>query len=360
MKVCPQVAFAVLALFGQSNSRAEDLFVTPNGESAVDIADVPLELAILRSAGLTLRDRLLEAQFKREIGALSTNLTRAIAGKRSGYLFKVVMYLDENDVPVIPEGQLLLPIGEGSEPIDALAEYLRTRSLTASTSDKLQNHTYYVWFKNKGQRVVGEILGPELRGSLEKSADEERRRRSELTIAFRTQPDGIKAIQRAAYWNDAAKNHSALLSTRERQERVSRLARQFEVAQTSFNAAYAVYQQVEKELARQQQLTEILGVITSATGILRSAIHIGALTTSDENQCRVSAAGAPDGDINARIELSRLRRNELTGEASSLKLRIDGQFKDIQTLSETLTDIFTNEKVPLPSIPSSEQLITVP
>jgi hypothetical protein len=61
--------------------------------------------------------------------------------EETGFLVEASLFLGEAGEPVIPGGQILIPIGGGMEPIDSLAEYMRVHfaRTTVVRSNKLND-----------------------------------------------------------------------------------------------------------------------------------------------------------------------------------------------------------------------------
>ena len=81
---------------------------------------------------------------------MTATIDNTVAGGSKGYLIKVEMYSDEFGTPVIPEGQLVFPIGTGSEPVDALTEFIRVPRIQKPPPSGLRNDSYYLWITKDG------------------------------------------------------------------------------------------------------------------------------------------------------------------------------------------------------------------
>ncbi len=152
------------------------------GSSAIDLADVPPGISLLRSAGLMLRDELLTRQLNEEFSTLTERIDQALVSDKYGFLLEVELYLGPNGEPNVPGGQLLYPIGAGREPLDAMAEHLREPSLRAGNppGPPFQNRSYHIWVTRSDDGLKGHTIPTEFREHLLSEARLEAQRRDRL------------------------------------------------------------------------------------------------------------------------------------------------------------------------------------
>jgi len=126
------------------NTGVDDLLDPSDPAATLDLVESPLSTNLLQRAALKFRDKALESQFVQQLRDLTSTMKSAVDGKKLGYLPKVEMCSDESGTPVIPGGQLVFPIGAGTEPVDALAEFIRVPRVEAPRPTNLENDSYYL------------------------------------------------------------------------------------------------------------------------------------------------------------------------------------------------------------------------
>jgi len=323
------------------SSRRED-FLRPS--SKFTLAKVPLGISLLQKGSLEFRDKVLKAQFSKEFSDLQNTIQGAIDHKDLGYLLKVQIYTDEMGVPDIPGGQLVFPIGIGTEPVGSLAEFLRRPQLMQPTPSGLNNQRFYVWVKEKNAKLVGWTIAPEFRQNLEAAAQQEKTR-LDLLGQWALPGDAPKSIQRAQYWNEVGEKYGKFLKSEDRQNKVKELIRDFNNQQSAFTDAYKKFQETEADLARQQQQSATLDKASILIGIVDNAIKLGALTS---NNSVVKDDGPPHINMKAAVDYVRITTRNESGDLEQQKVEIHIKAQHLRQLNNTIKSFFEQDNVRIP------------
>ncbi|MBK4722410.1 hypothetical protein JJL56_26505 [Azospirillum sp. YIM DDC1] len=330
----------------------DDAFPSPDQSPALDLVDDPLWLTVLKWTGLELRDSVLKEQFKLGINATQQQIHDAIDGKPTlGFLLRVNIHADEFGTPQVPGGQLVTPIGVGTEPLDALAEFVRKPSLS-STSSSPRNHSYYIWVSNKDGHFYAQKshpgTDPVWRKQFEANAVREGHRR-DLLGAWTTAmpPGGLMTLQRSTFWHQTAERYSKHLSSEDRRARVDALGREFSAKEKAFNDLYTAYQQSLEDAARHQQLMNTLNTISTALSAVEGAIKIGTLYSGQNTP--VGANGQPQAPIDTVRQTTEERTRALEEYNANSAELIELRAGELQQLDATIRTEYTHDKVPIPN-----------
>lgn len=316
--------------------------------SALDLVDSPLAITVLQFGGLKFRDHFIESTFTRQLGDMAGRIEGAIAGKNKlGYLLKVNIYSDEFGTLVIPGGQLLFPIGVGTEPLDALAEFTRTPVVMHGESSGFDNRSYYVWITKKGPKYSVDAIRQESRSAFEKRAREEAHRRDLLAIYSTALPaDAVQSVKRAAYWQEVVRTYADHLKSEANREEVQALSQQFVNAQRTFNAAYRAFQETEAELAKQKRDSQVLLIASTVAQMVENACHAKSLVSS--TGAPVSSQAAPTVSLkDAYVQLS-IKTRETALEYKRQQRIIELQESGLERRNRQLRQIFQQDGVPIP------------
>lgn len=339
---------------GQDN--VGDLFDPGSSSGALDLAETPLWLTLLQAAGLEVRDKALEHKFANELDHLKSQVESAVGDKGLGYLLKVELFADEFGTPVVPAGQLVFPIGPGTEPTDSLAEFIRVPRLQATPPTGLRNMSYYIWLKKRKGKLSGGMVPSEFREVLERQAREEAQMRNRLgQWEAALPPGGLRQLQRDQYWADVADKYAKFLATQDSRKRVDNLRKQFDEAEAKFNEAYKQFQETAESLARKQQFSGALQTMGLITSIFDNAIKLGSVSSSASGA--VKDTGQPDLPYKATVEYTKSRTDALTGYHEEQRLRLEIQGQQLQQLDGSLRDVFKKDGV---QIPKAEDNLSIP
>lgn len=332
--------------------RAEDLYDPTVASGAMDLAETPWWVELMKAAGVKTVDDLMREQFAKQFGKITSALTDGLKGKQYGELLKVQVYADEFGTPVVPGGELVVPVGIGMEPIDALAEQYRVPQLKNQPPSGLSNQSYYVWIKESGGKLKAGMIPRAFRQSLESKAFSEARRRDLLANWERSLPDGgIDVFGRSAYWSDVATNYSKYLTDAAEKRSFEDLQKQFEKAEAKFNESYGAYQNTLREIARVARYNQTLEGIQTTIGLISSGIQLGSVVSSKPNEqgdtkVRTDAKAAPS--VASSIEYTKTRADYLKGTVDTWRLRVNGDAESIRKLNQLLNGVFEKNGVAIP------------
>jgi hypothetical protein len=343
------LAGMVVAMPVRGQKSGGDTFDSIEPSKVLDLKELPLGITILQISALQLTDGKVKKQFNDELGKMTSEIKAAVGGKKLGFLLKVELYSDEHGTPVVPSGQLIFPIGAGTEPADSLAEFTRRPRLEGNKPAGFNNDSYYLWVKANGDKLEASAIPREFRERLEKLARDEAERRNLLGEWERAlPPEGFKSIQRAEYWSDVSAKYSKLLAEKEDRDKVAAIVKQFEEAQAKFNEAYKAYQEAERDMARQQNFSNMLRFASTVVGVLSTADKLGAFKSSGAGATPVRTDAKPQSNLGATMEYSRKRFNAISGTYEEERIRIKLQSDELGKLDSSLRDLFKRDGIPIP------------
>lgn len=333
---------------GVRGTEVGDLFDPADPSSTLDLTESPAGLTLLQRGALSLRDAQLKSQFDQELGSMIGTVEKTITKGTPGYLIKVEMYSDEFGTPVIPQGQLIFPVGVGTEPIDALAEFIRAPRVEHVLPSGLRNDSYYLWVTKKGMdRYSASVISRDFRRVLEQGAVKEAEHRNLLAIWKEALPaNGLVSVKRAAYWQEIARRYADHLATAEHKRQVAALTQQFEDAQQKFNIAYQAFQETEAELSRRNEFLQALQVASTLAGIVENACRIGSLQSSSGKSA--SAEGTPTVSLDDTNKQWRLKIKMITTEYNDQGRVIKKQEAELITRDSQLRQLYQGDGVSLP------------
>ncbi len=328
-------------------SVAQDSFDFGGPSPAYDIPEnIPLEVQITQALSLTIRDAALQYTFQTEFDKLKGVISKDIEGKNVGSLLKVQIYNNEGGAFEIPGGQLVVPIGTGLNPIDALAEYLRGDNLKSVPPQGLKNDSFYVWIRNSrnGHLTIASIP-PEWREGFERIASDERDRRNLLAEWWNSAPEGLRMLQRSKYWQDVAQNRLKDIASNEKKEALRKLMQQFDAAQAAFNQTYIRYQETVAQLAHQQEFLRMLKILGVFADIAGRAINDGTLAG---NGAVVKTDAKPQETIDDKIVITTERITKTRGSYQIQRVQIEGRARSLEILDNKIREQFRNNGIVVP------------
>jgi hypothetical protein len=298
--------------------------------TALDIETIPLGPSLFQLVGLIWRDALLEKQANEEFAKLQEQINQSLYHPKIGYLLEVSVYVNEWGHIVLPHGQLLYPIGIGTEPIDAYAEHLSKDTLRAGgpMPGGLNNGTFFIWITKKGEVLQAGTIPKEFRRFFIEKSKEERDRRKVLADWRRVLPNNpYRSIARAQYWIEVERTHAVLIQDELRHQEIKALSNQMKNLEIRVNVLYQQYQEVLEALVRQHTYYNALGTVSSVCSIMRSAIDLGdLLSTKDASKVSGSELNPPvdvPGAIEMTQEAIRKDGDQMRGIRQSLRIEYD-------------------------------------
>ncbi len=335
-----------------------------NGLGTVDLVNVPLGITILEGIAAGFSDAVIQAQFDTQLSALQEKISTAIGDTGMGFLIEVKYYEDYLGRKSIPGGQLIYPVGVGTEMVDAMAEHLRPGLLRPSFARRtppssFKNMTYHIWIKKtEGGNLQGSVQPAMFRDRFMKDSNAEAERRNQMVLFERSFPgDTIKYIQRAEFWQEVISSYRSQLSSDVKRAKIDDLNRRMNLLQQDFNKVYARYQKTEQEIARKQSYLSALETVSNITSIIDSGIRTGSLLSTQVGtpvkgvgESDTSLEGSTDWAMGQIDLLEKAQEADIAEmEAKAPKLRDT----DIQIRKE-----FQGDRIPIPASP--ELIVPVP
>jgi hypothetical protein len=296
----------------------------------------PLALQLLQLATLKVQSEALKYQIKRESSGLESRIRTELGELKAGYLLRINIYSDEHGQAVIPGGQIVLPVGVGTEPLDALAELLRLPGIEASPPPaSVENYSSYVWLFKKNGKLFGRTIPKELRSTFEKSAREEAIARQRLSEWIRIVPDSAwERIQRADFWQKVYAEKSQLLEDQGRRQQIEALTKRMNELQDQINQSTAQFRDILREMAEQSSALDVIAAGLQVVSIINSAISRGDLT--DSRARKVGSKAEPELPAEQMAHI-RTRAYERSGEkVRTLEIELQGPIEEIKRTNDRI------------------------
>jgi hypothetical protein len=339
----------------------DPLFDPADTSSAIDLAEIPLGVDVLRRVGLRVQDEGLKKQFRDEFQSLQRTIEQSVSDTKIGCLLKISMYVNPDGAIAIPGGQLIAFEQTGKTPIDALANLRMTGGIVVRESlpPPFENQSYYVWIKKEKGVLKAGTIPREGREAFEREANQEFERRVGMAKVYEAMESSrINTVAKDKYWSDMAQRTLAKLRNDEERRKVKSLVQEFATAQRSFNEAYEQFLQKEEELRDQQQNLQTLQMISRIGSVVSSAIHAGELASSNNGNASVSAP--PSGGQDAAkvmIEYHEKRIDSLTGNIYEWGEKMQFRGATLQQVNDELGKTFKNNGI---KIPDSDLKLVLP
>lgn len=312
-----------------------------------DLAPDNPAIWLLQQAGMALRDAMLSSRFEEEFAALKGEIDRAIGNRLVGYLVRVEVYADGAGAVVIPNGRLVYPVRAGREPVDALAEHIRTPQIRATRPNGLRDMSTYVWLRRVGGEIKGSAMPASGRAKFEQSALAIARQRH-LLAEGGAEADGRRRVQRAAFWAEVARTHLQDIRREDRRRAIEALNDRFRKAEAEFNRAYEAYGELEREMARRAEYLAVLDKVEAVAGVLKLAAERGYLDALGK---AVSTPAAPETGSTAAEKAAQADR---MAQLKDLMLQsvpeVDARGKRLKDIEIELRATYESETT-IPSAP---------
>jgi hypothetical protein len=317
------------------------------------LANTPLITTILSAVGLEFRDRGLDAKAGEEFRRLQDSIADAVQNEAIGFLLQVSVLVDTEGAGavVIPGGQLLLPIGVGIEPLDALTQYMATTPyrVDGSRPGFYQDNTFYYWIGKRNGQLMGRPILREYCPHLQKAALDEWDRRKLLGAWERAWPnEKFRTLQRAEYWAEVERDRAAALRSESHRREVAELGNKMREQQAEFNKLYRNYQELERQISRQQEYLATLDKIATIASIIDNGIKAGQIFCSGTD---VPAAGGEIGGSTKAhdlIEITERRIQEDGTTRTIIERHLRIRSEDIRGTDKSLGNAYGNDAVEIP------------
>jgi hypothetical protein len=283
--------FAIFcAQFLSSFCVADDRVILPDLEieGPLPVFDLdekmPLSASLAQYAAIKIRDFALSTQIDQQSKKIYDLIRGELKNPRSGYLIKVNVYVDEFGIPYVPGNQLLLPIGVGATPLDALASDYATDTITGpAPPSSLRDSGAYIWLTRDGDKLRGAALMSEGNPAFQAAAKAEADRRKELAAWNKTDSAHTDSIQRATFWTDYQKRNKALVVNAERAKQISDTTRAFENLQKQTNETLQKFDEVATKYADAADRVKQFQAFRTVNTLFAQGIETGEALSKDKD-----------------------------------------------------------------------------
>jgi hypothetical protein len=318
----------------------------------------------VRELALAFQTGAFDAKANQELAALEGLIRGSLTHSEVGYLLEVSAYTDQFGQISIPSGQILYPVGVGTEPLDALAEYFRVPHLRAYFDPPagMRDNSFFVWIARSGDALSARTVAPEFHRHVVDLGLAEARRRSLLASWTRALPqDPYRSIVRAEYWREVADSRASMIQDEQRRKDVLALTRRMEELQARANAVYREYQEVVRQLAQRNTFFEILAAVSAVSNVFRSAMELNALVSGPAGDIPVAGLDAPPAtDLPRTMELTRQAIFTTDGQRIELEQRLTVFSEQLRDSDAILRVFYGDEKIPLPTKDDTGDPIPIP
>jgi hypothetical protein len=333
--------FALLALFSsvaEAQNQPPDFgLLSPKAAVVFDKGS-----SIAEALSLRIRDKGLERQIDAEFDQLAKTIRDSLSNPNDGFLIEVQLYTNASEIPEIPGGQLLLPIGIGREPVLALAELLSHKPIMTSPPNGLKDSSYYLWVQKDSQNaLVARTVPPEFVPKLRREASGEARRmmlsRSDQLI----QGEAPRVVDRATYWDQIASTGLQRVQSDAQRARIIDLTERFKRAEDEFNQSYADYVRISQKLAQEQVLFNALEGISALAGLIETGVEAKTLSSADKSPQLASTAPS---NVDTLIRYSKTVIDSLGNSKRESITIVHQKGAEVERLDSNLSDAYKDAK----------------
>jgi len=324
-----------------------------NASAMFDLAKLPLGISVLQSISISLRNAALEEKGSSEFSKLQLLIDNALDGHNAGYLLEVSLFTDEFGNLIVPHGQLLLPIGIGSEPIDAYSEFLRTSQLRPSDNDlkTFKNSSFYIWIdKDPNNKMKAWTIPTQFRDKLIQSSVKEANRRNKLSTWVQSFPsEPYESIDRSNYWIEVERSKLKSIEDVNKRAEISKLTQEMKALETRVNKIYQNYQKLVKDSTNKNNLLKALSIANSIADIYNSAIKLDNLISSGTNKPVGGNQIMPPLTLAGTAEFIEKQKvtTDMYQEETTRALKID--FYSLEKIDTELGRKYQENKVSIPN-----------
>jgi len=337
---------------GPNNPERPSLKLGKEADAAskiLDLTNVPLKVELFQLISAHITEEALDLKINNEFAQLQRVISDSIPNPKIGYLLEVSIYKNELGNIVIPSGQMIYPVGVGTEPIDAYSEFLRKPRIRSEVPTGLKNETIFLWVKKTDNALHAYTIPPEFSSVLINESLAEADRRNQVGEWHRTFPlNNLKVIELAEYWSEVQKTHGRLIRDAEHKRKTEELSNKMQTLQTQANVLYTQYQTVLSDMARHQKFQQTLNTISTVSGLIQQSIELGALVCSTDLNPVTGSDIPPSSNIPATIEFTHRETIILEGKKHEISRGLKLKFENLKDVQSGLGEIFKKEGIPLP------------
>lgn len=284
-----------------------------------------------------VHDQRLAVTIEAEIDKLLPLIEKRVSSGTVGYLLSVNLYRDPVNGALRAAPQLISAIGAGVEPIDALAEAIRTKYISSPPCGTVHVRLYR-WCTKRDDTLAVACLDEVVGAQLERQAEIEARRRHLLGAFYVDDREhGLAIVARAQFWQIVTDQRRHRLSKQRDRLRMDELNRRFRAAQDRFNQAYADYQNAARQLANVTRQAELFAAVATVVGLLRTGLA-----------AQASLSAVPSDDPEAMRRWQEHQRNIMSAAQAAAARELDELLPQIRALDGELREEWRRLQIPAP------------
>ena len=311
----------------------------------IDLAETPPGIWLLQELSLSVTEKALQQRFSQEVGDFQKSVESQISVPGVGYLVEIRMFSDEFGTPIVPGGNILVPIGVGTEPLDSLAEWYRVPQLSSAPaiSPTWSDESYYLWIVRKDGALKAWSINKAFRDDFRSRAMVEAKRRARLGSWFQASEGQSTKIGRASYWLDVYRERERLLREDTDKKKIESLNQQMSKLEDDFNTLYGEYRRTQAKLAKDQGFLAAMDSAAVVAGLLR-----GALEESQVSPPRSNSAPTTSTE-KSTIEWIRREVSIEKKSVRTLEERVRFEYDGLKDLDRKFDAEYRRLGLPIPS-----------
>lgn len=329
-------------------------------QNPLDNKNIGLATSVLNILAIEFRDTVLKDNFNTELAAIHNNIYDAIQNpSSSGYLLELVIYVDENGFLTLPQGRIINPIGIGSEPLDAMANYLNTDRMQPGgiAPAHLKSNSSFLWITKNGDRLTAASINKEFYSRFIELAHQEANTRNLMGqwISLNTDSN-LKEIQIAQYWSNLEKKKKQFIEDAETRDKIEKLTGEMAALQEKTNELYIKFQKTQEEMVKSQKLAATLSAISTVAGLIKTGIELEKAFSSSDKPLK---NGTDDHllSLEETITINKTKLNYLGTQNTNLTITTQEYLDKMGNLHRTLSAIYHIEVQPVPHLENNPLLL---
>jgi hypothetical protein len=315
----------------------------------INLANMPLGASIIQFAALKFRNKAIEREINNEFSRIQNKISETLINPGVGFLLEVCIYTNEFGHLYIPCGQILIPIGAGTEPLDSYSEHLRQPNLRQTIPPGLKDNTFFIWVTKHGDFLKGATIAKEFNGFIKREAMKEADRRDAMGKWMRSLPiNYLESIQISKYWVDVQESRGKLIDDQETQIIINTMTRRMRELESQTNILYQKYQENIQNISRQERYMSMLAAVTNISGLLRSAMDMGELITAETDSKITGSKMTSQVDLDSAfvkvLQENGVMKIQNRNIINLFNVNIDG----LENYDRQIENLYRDKGIPLP------------
>ncbi len=320
----------------------------------IDTKNVGLAVDVLNILAVKFRDETLNYNFHKEIAKIHQDIFDSIQNPRTGYLLELVIYVNHDGHLNLPQGRIINPIGVGTEPLDAMANYLNMdRMVPGGTPSKnLISQSSFLWITKTDGKLSARSIPKSYYGKFIELANTEATRRKLLGNWIALNPVGdLKEIKIAEFWQEQEKQKLILIDDENVKKKIAKLTSDMKILQDKANELYIEFQVTQEKMVESQKTLSTLNAISTVAGLIKSGIELNQVMSSDDK----SVINGSDDHLLSLEETTVLTNSKLTNlgiRNETLTTIVKEYLDNLGVLHTELSTTFNVEIETMPAVPT--------